>query len=39
MLELEDIIAVWTQRELIKKKKCDRILYDRRNNGLFSIIF
>jgi len=26
MLELEDIIAVWAQRELRKKKKCDRTI-------------
>jgi hypothetical protein len=40
MLELEDIIAVWAQRELRKKKMWPHpIICDTRNNGLFWIIF
>lgn len=40
MLELGDIVAVWTQKELRKKKMWPHpIIYDRRNNGLFCIVF
>ena len=41
MLELEDI-AVWTQRELRKKRRkmwVHPTLYDSRNSGLFWTIF
>lgn len=40
MLELEDITAVWAQRELRKKRMWPHpVICDRRNNGLFWIIF